>query len=101
MCASTRKPGQDGKAFFQAAKEQKFDRAVNAQKIARSFSFHKVAARHPLVLECQIQGQGMKLVDKRWDVPVRPAYEGKIPRNNESHQDDHEQVRSRLGWPDE
>ena len=56
---------------FRAAKEQKFDKAVNAQKIARSFSFHEVAARHPLVLESQIQGQGMKLVDKRWDVPTR------------------------------
>ena len=39
---------------FRAAKEQKFDRAVNAPKIARSFSFHEVAARHPMVLESQI-----------------------------------------------
>ena len=56
---------------FRAAKEQQFDRAENAQKIARSFSFHEVAARHPMVLESQIQGQRMKLVDKRWDVPIR------------------------------
>ena len=57
-------PGCDDKQVrFRAAKEQKFDRAVNAQKIARS--------RHPTVLERQIEGQGMKLVDKRWDVPIR------------------------------
>ena len=56
---------------FRAAKEQEFDRAVNAQTVARSFSFHEVASRHPIVLERQIEGQGMKLVDKRLDVPIR------------------------------
>ena len=66
----TRKPGSDGKSVW-AAKEQMFDRSANAQKIACSLSFHEVASRHPMVLERQIEGQGMKLVDKRWDVPIR------------------------------
>ena len=63
---------------FRAAKEQKFDRLVNAQKIARSFSFLEVAARHPLVLE------SLK-VDKALGLPDPSAHERKIPRNNESH----------------
>ena len=56
---------------FRVAEEQTFEDAASAQKIARNFSFREVASRHPAVLESQISGQGMKLVDQRWDVPVR------------------------------
>ena len=63
---------------FRVAKERKVDRAVNAQKIARDFSFHAVPSRHPAVLESPIGGQGVKLVDKRWDVPIRQDTNGRI-----------------------
>ena len=46
LCVLTRKPGYNDKVRFRVAKERKVDRAVNAQKIARDFSFHAVPSRH-------------------------------------------------------
>ena len=46
------------------------DGAVDPQKIARSFSYCEVASLLD-VLESQIGGPALKLVDKRRDVPIR------------------------------
>ena len=52
------------------AKERKLNDAVDPQKIARSFSYCEVASLLD-VLESQIGGPALKLVDKRRDVPIR------------------------------
>ena len=86
---------------FRVAKEKKFEDAVNAQQIARNFSFPAVASRHPAVLESQIAGQGMKLVDKRWDVPSASGHKQKNAVHDQGHKDYYEEVQGRLGWSDQ
>ena len=49
--------------------ENRFHVAVKCPKDCQDF--HEVASRPPDVLESNFGGQGMGLVAKRWDVPIR------------------------------
>ena len=65
---------------FRAAKEQKFDRAVNAQKIARFLSFHEAAARHPTVTGKSNPRSRDEAGGQAVGRPDPPAHERKISR---------------------